>query len=283
MRLIPLLLPVLFACSPDGGDSGAATAAGSTTEQPKPNPYKAAKGSCPVFETGTVSTKAGGVTRQMEVELPADPNGAPVVLAWHWLGSDATELLNLMQIRGLADDGYIVVAPETSGLPYEWDSYTTSDDNVDLELVDKILPCLYEQFAHDSDRVYATGMSAGGLFTTFLTMHRADVLAATAVFSGGTSAATYSEPDLPITSLVTWGGVSDTYSGFDFHQPSLDFVDLLNDDGAFAIPCQHSLGHLPPFESPTMLRLFFGDHELGVPSPWEGGLPGGLPNFCSMP
>jgi predicted esterase len=246
---------------------------------PAQNPYGEAD-NCPVFETGTVTIQVGSTPRTLEIELPENPERAPVVFAWHWLGSNATETLDWMGIRALADDGYVIVAPETSGLPVEWDTTDDSDDNVDLQMLDAILPCLWDQFQIDDDRVFATGMSAGGLMTTFLTMYRADLFAATAVFSGGTWATYYSTPVEPIPVMVTWGGPGDSYGGFSFHTSSLAFIELLEDDGHLVVACEHTGGHAPPYETVPMLETFFGDHRRGRDSPWVDGLPSGLPNWC---
>ena len=247
---------------------------------PIPNPY-AVPESCPELKTGTVELEVDGQTRVLEVELPTNPQGAPVVFAWHWLGGNATQILDLMGMRRLAGEGYIVIAPESSGLQFEWDSSTRGRQNPDLALLDDVLGCSYEQFTHDPDAVYATGMSAGGLFSTFLTFHRADVLAATAIFSGGTDQSSYVTPAREIPVLVTWGGPTDTYGGFQFEAASQLLISSLEADGSPAFPCVHSLGHLPPPESLTMVKAFFGAHHRGEESPWLSGPPESLPSYCS--
>jgi polyhydroxybutyrate depolymerase len=282
--------PFLFLCtlltmacsSTTTNPPGDGTATNTSAASPSVNPYGEAK-NCPVFATGTVDTKAGGTERTLEVELPATPEGAPVVLAWHWLGGNASELLDWMGIRSLADAGYIVVAPEADGTqPYEWNTFDPGEDNADLALIDKMLPCLYDQFSIDPEAVFATGHSAGGLFTSFLTMHRADVLAATAPFSGGADSWSYSTPDQPISALVTWGDPSDTYAGYSFHDASLTLISSLQSDGSYPIACEHTGGHTWPAETTDMLTEFFGDHRLGQPSDWMSGLPAGMPAFCSL-
>ena len=60
-----------------------------------------------------------------------------------------------------------------------WNTFDDNGDNGDFALFDKMLPCLSDQFRIDPKAVFATGHSAGGLMTSFLTMHRSDVLAAT--------------------------------------------------------------------------------------------------------
>lgn len=281
MRTQILLFSVLMACSTGTDDSSDSTPSGTTTV-PAENPYGEPK-NCPVIETGTISTKAGGVDRMLEIELPANPQGAPVVFAWHWLGGNATEILDWMNIRDLADAGYIVVAPEADGSqPFEWNTFDDTSDNADFALLDKMLPCLSDQFNIDDKAVFATGHSAGGLMTSFLTMHRSDVLAATAPFSGGTDSWSYDSPAQPIPVLVTWGGVSDTYGGYSFQDASQTLMDLLTDDGSSVYACDHGGGHIWPDETPDMLVQFFDDHRLGEESPWKNGLPSGMPSFCSL-
>jgi len=291
MRALPLsllsLLTLALGCQPLSNGRGADGTpddpnAEEPVEDPTPaeNPFGDAE-SCAEFATGTVTMDVGGDARVLEVELPADPEGAPVVFAWHWLGGTASQTLDWMAVRDLADEGYIVVAPESSGLQLEWDFNNPGTDNVDLALFDAVLSCLWEDFGVDDDRVYSTGMSAGGLMTTFLTMHRADVLAATAPFSGGAFEASYREPEADIPVLVSWGGPSDTYGGYDFHGASLEFLDLLDDDGHFTVACEHTGGHLPPAEAVDMMSRFFADHVRGAGSPWASdGLPQDLPAWC---
>jgi len=258
------------------------TGGNGTGSPPAENPYGDVN-NCPTFANGTVGIKAGGLDRTLEVELPANPNGAPVVFAWHWLGGNATQILDWMQMRSLADDGFIVIAPEASGTEiYEWDNYRVSDDNVDLQLLDKTLPCLFEQYAIDHTRVHTTGHSAGGLMTSFLTLQRADVFASTAPFSGGVDSWAYSAPSQPISSLVTWGGPSDTYGVYSFHDASLNLVSSLADDGSYPISCEHTLGHNWPPEAADMASQFFSAHQLGQPSDWMNGIPGTMPSFCSL-
>lgn len=282
MRVSIVLCSLLAACAASEADpvDPTATVSDGSDAVPATNPFGEAR-RCPTFETGTVSMEVGGLTRTLEVELPADPEGAPVVFAWHWLGGNATETLDWMGIRGLADEGFVVVAPESTGSILEWDVSTVGADNVDLALFDAMLPCLWDQLRIDEDRLYATGMSAGGLMTTWLTMHRADVLAATAPISGGAFAWDYTTPADAVPVLVTWGGPTDTYAGYDFHGASLAFAEALADDGHPVVTCEHAAGHVPPLETADMLSAFFADHVKGEPSPWQDGLPRSLPGWCA--
>jgi poly(3-hydroxybutyrate) depolymerase len=289
MKNAKLALLLLFgACGPTvpaggaGGGGGTADAGASADAGSAPvvNPYGSFD-NCPTLATGTVTYDAVGTQRTVEVQLPENPEGAPVVFAWHWLGGSATQILDFMRMRQLADAGYIVIAPESTGLQVEWDfSSTDSRSNVDLGLIDTILGCAFDELAIDTQSVYATGMSAGGLMSTFLTMVRADVFAATAPFSGGVSRANYISPSQTIPVLLTWGGPTDTYNGFSFETVSLSFAAALEEDGNPVYPCVHSAGHLPPREAASMVELFFNHHRLGEPSLWADGIPDAMPDFC---
>lgn len=245
------------------------------------NPYIEVA-SCPALSHGVVDLDLDGTTRTLRVVLPAEPQGASVVFAWHWLGGTASQTLDWMEMETLADDGFIVIAPESGAAPFEWDFFN-EDDNEDLTLFDTTLSCLWDQYDIDTDRVYATGMSAGGLFTTWLTMHRSEVLAATAPFSGGTLESTYTEPEVKLPVLVTWGGESDQHPAYDFHLANVAFLDLIREDGHFAPACIHDQGHIFPSQAADMASSFFQDHVRGEPSPWEQALPSSLPDFCALP
>ena len=117
--------------------------------------------------------------------------------------------------------------------------------------------------------------------SSFLTAHRANVLAATAPFSGGADPWNYETPSQPIHSLVTWGGPTDTYGTCSFHDSSLYMIDQLNSDGSTTFACEHTGGHTWPSEAVDMARQFFDAHAFGVESPWTDGLPDDMPSFCS--
>lgn len=228
------------------------------------------------------SNTFGADERAVEVRLPADPQGAPVVFVLHYLNGSAGEMLDWMGVDALVEAGYIVVAPESRGLPYtEWEVQGDPESNPDVLLFDGLLGQVTAQYASDTARVYATGFSAGGLFTSYLTMNRGDVLAATAPFSGGVPAAMYRAPasDLPV--MLTWGGPSDSYGGFDFQAATLDFASALVDDGHEVVECPHAMGHYLPEDAQEHVLAFFDDHGGEGAHPWSDA-PGDVPSGCSL-
>jgi len=283
-----ILLLALVACGDSGGDTG--TGAGGDTgsdgdEQARVGPDYS-HGTCPALSEGTIDAFAtGDTTYRLKVELPPDPVGAPVLFAWHWLGGRASDIIRYMDLDELADDeGVIVIAPDSDGSAYEWHFLDDPEGNPDLLLFEDLLSCAWQQFDVDLDRVYALGMSAGGLQTTYLSMHEAQWLAATAPFSGGTLEGFYATPDRPLPVLITWGGPSDTYGTLSFEEMSQHFETNLLGDGSFVVECVHDGGHTIPDGATQYAWQFLADHPFGVdPEPYDAGLPEVFPSWCRIP
>ena len=243
-------------------------------------------GECPLFRSGNNDGfMSAGSARTFRLVLPPNPEGAPVVFAWHWLGGSASQILSYMNFEDLAErENVIVVAPESDGSPYEWHLSDAPSNNPDLVLFDDIVSCLYAQFQIDPTRIHATGMSAGGLWATYLTAYRSEILASTAPFSGGVNTPQYVSPARALPVMLTWGGPSDTYGAFSFHTASQDFSASLRNDGSFVVECMHAGGHTIPASAAEFSWQFFKDHPLGVnPLPYIDGLPSALPSYCSVP
>lgn len=297
MRRLPLLL-VLSACTgkapSSGGESppaetgspSAAPDTGADTADPVREPPTYSQGSCPTFEDGMVQDfPHEGGAHDFRLILPPDPQGAPVLYAWHWLGGTARDIVNSMELDDLAQEqGVIVVAPNSAGNPYEWDFLGPPEGNADLALFRDSLACLHSQFGVDLARIWTTGMSAGGLWTTYLTMHGSEWLAASAPLSGGTFPGTYVSPTDPLPVMVTWGGPTDWYrTDVHFEETSLHFSESLRADGHFVVHCVHDRGHTLPPDASTLVWTFLSAHTKDAPSPWTGGLPSDMPTWCEIP
>lgn len=267
----------------DGADGGEGNGGDGSSDLEAPS-YS--QGSCPTFADGVNEgfVHAHG-SHDLTLILPPEPAGAPVLYAWHWLGGSARQIVNAMELEALAErEGVIVVAPDSAGSPYEWEFVSSPVDNPDLALFVDSLACLSEQYEVDLSRIWTTGMSAGGLWTTYLTMHESRWLAASAPLSGGTFPGSYSTPESTLPVMVTWGGPDDTYgSDVNFEETSLDFSGRLQDDGHFVVECVHSRGHTLPPDATELVWSFLSVHAKGQPSPWAGGLPDSLPDWCRLP
>ena len=242
------------------------------------------EGNCPTLQAGhNTGFRSSGLDRDIRIDLPENPEGAPVLFAWHWLGGKADSMVDWSSFKDFPQKhGAIVVAPESRGLQFEWDTFA-SDNSPDLVLFDDLLSCLWEQYDVDLDRIYASGMSAGGLWTVTLSHYRSEWLAATAPLSGGATTENWQTKDL-IPMLVTWGGPYDTYGTYSFQQGSLDLSQQLREDGHFVAHCVHNGGHVLPPMGEDYVWTFFDAHPKGVsPEPWEAGIPEDMPSMCHIP
>lgn len=242
-------------------------------------------GACPaaLAEGGEVVFTANGQERTVKVILPeSGPAGAPVVFVWHPLGATAADMIRYLGLRDWADDnGAVVVVPESlSGNMFEWDFWNGQDH--DLVMYDDLRTCLIQDLGVDPTRFSATGMSAGGLMTTFMGIQRGDTLATIFPMSGGTDPVIpYTPPAGPFPALLFYGGASDTWNGLDFEGATLAFAGELRADGHRVIVCNHEGGHTIPPEAEQASTAWLTTHVYGAPGPFEDGNLDGLPGYCA--
>lgn len=282
------LLFLLLACAPDDAapdDTGASAGdTGAASSDLTPPTYSG--GDCPALADGAMDFVSGDDTRRVKIRLPADPTGAPVLFAWHWLGGSAGEIIRIMDLDALAQaEGIIVIAPESrDDEAYEWAFLDNSEDNPDALFFRDLLSCAHATWGVDLDRVHATGMSAGGLWTTWLTMYQAEWLASTAPLSGGTLEGSYESPEWALPVLLTWGGPTDTYQTLSFDDANQYFSAELQDDGHFVAECVHDGGHTIPNGATAWVWQFLADHPRDAATePYADGLPQGFPDWCALP
>jgi polyhydroxybutyrate depolymerase len=139
----------------------------------------------------------GGSERMYLVHVPpALARPAPVVLVFHGGGGRAEAIMRNTGMNEVADrQHFIAVYPEGSGtagrgrtwnVGVSWDRSSADD----VAFVRAILQSLERSFAIDRRRVYATGLSMGGMLTYRLACEMSDTFAAIAPVS-----ATMIEPD----------------------------------------------------------------------------------------
>lgn len=294
-------------------------------EPPAPKSYSGE--TCPTFAAGTVNIKSVGFDRKVEVFLPTTTKGAGLLFLWHGLGDNPANFAKAVSAATLAERGYIVVVPAgVSGPQFPpnvpanvistmkqfatamfetWSFF--GDPKADLGLFDDVLSCLDQQFDIDNKQVYTSGFSAGALWSTYLTMHRSEYLAASVLFSGGVidqdldlstvpllnltgtmkvMAIPYRTPRRKVPVMMTAGGSTDMVSmggfiKFEF-QPATDELGKgLTKDGHFVIQCNHTEGHkvlTPDFNAGL---AFIKEHTYGnQPSPFKGQVPSSFPTYC---
>jgi predicted esterase len=177
-------------------------------------------GECP-NKRGRSRFSSNGQRRRVEIVVPDNPQGAmPVVFTFHGLLHPSYDAIGAMvngfQLQQEANArNTIFVVPEATEVEIPligsfllWDVLDGGED--DLVLFDDLRTCLVEQHEIDLSRVHAWGMSGGGLWTSMLTIHRADALASVVEFSGG------SDLELPIE-----GGPFIVSQGIEFAPPAL--------------------------------------------------------------
>lgn len=295
MRHPLLLLPLLIACSSDADGPDGDTDAEETILPPPAEPPTYA-GTCPDMQGEITGFSSGSQNdRSFIVHLPDDLDGAGILFLWHGNGDSArnfdryvggAELANTLKV--------IVVVPDAGlgGIGMDW-AVPPNDTSDDAGFFDDLLGCVTTQYDVDLTRVYSAGFSMGALWTSWLTMHRSEHLAASVIFSGGSDGDVfgmgdgvvnpYQTPSWDIPVLMTEGGSSDMVV-VQFQEMTASMSTQLRADGSTVIVCSHDQGHTPPRNYENWSWRFLKQHVFGMsPSPYaDGNDPSGrLPNMCS--
>ncbi|MBX3219760.1 MAG: alpha/beta fold hydrolase [Labilithrix sp.] len=218
---------------PDGGVTEPIDAGDPATACPAP--YDAAGPKAGVNE----GFSAGGQSRTFHLVLPPDSftGPRPLLFAFHGTTENGPRFLARARLADFAAKGFIVVAPDAVGNGSFWPVWdamrapgSEALPNADLELFDRLLRCTAANYAVDKNRVFATGHSAGGIFTNRLLRSRSSVLAGGIVGSGvfDFTASGTKAPLEPMLVVVTWGGDNDTYRGTTpngVNVPAFSFVE----------------------------------------------------------
>lgn len=282
-----MTLLLLLACASGSGDSAAPSDPLGGTAPLAP----VSGGTCPanLAEGGRITLTSDGLERTVRLILPTGgaPAGAPAVFAWHPLGVSATQLIQYLGLRDWAEANQaVVVLPEARAEnPFEWDFWNAGTH--DLVLYDDLRTCLVQELGVDAARISATGMSAGGLMTTYLGIQRGNTLATILPMSGGTDpVVTYAPPAARFPAMLMYGGPTDTWGGggveIDFQVATLAFARALDADDHFVTVCDHDGGHTIPAEGPDALTTWLLAHRYGEPSPFASGALDGLPGYCAV-
>jgi len=174
--------------------------------------------------------EAAGTTYPVRLYIPGDsPLAAeaggryPLVLDWHGLGSDGFQQALLTNYEAVAEaEGFMVAHPSGGGstadagggLQAGWE-LTQFDipGRDDLAMAEKLIDHLVADYCADPNRVYSTGMSNGGFFTSRLVCDLADRIAA-AVAVAGVSHPDSCMPLRPVP-LMAFHGTADAIVPFD--------------------------------------------------------------------
>lgn len=192
----------------DEADDEAGEQAAEAVAEPTPEPTEVPPTpepeavSCTTPTTGVQDfvLASGGNDYDVRVFVP-DAVGTeplPLVLNWHGLGSDGEQQSAFSQYELLAaTEGFLVAA--ATGFPSAGDDQERNswelpqfdiDGRDDIAFASDLIDLLVADFCADEKRVYSTGMSNGGLFTSQLVCQLGDRIAAAVSIAGVTRAET---------------------------------------------------------------------------------------------
>jgi predicted esterase len=298
LTLALLCLP-LIGCPTDSGSDDDDSTAEDPTPEPTPeiadpSAVEDPSGTCPTFEDGMQTFTSAGLERQVLVSLPDDLEpGAPVVFFWHSFGTDANYWFANYGLDSLANDtGAIVLLPqalEKRFFEWDWVSDPTSGEwnegaFEDVAVFDDLRNCAVQELEADVRRIYTAGFSAGAVWSTFLTMHRSDMLAAAYLMSGGNVVnLPWVSPEHPIPTVAMEGGEADVWPSpaapvANFHEGTLTFAENMLAEDQFVVRCTHSSGHSPGPGARQWMEEFLMRHSYGEESPFAGDRAGDIPS-----
>lgn len=265
---------------------------------PPPAPPAYSGGVCPAFVPGyNTGFVAGGLSRDFALILPSDIDETgtyPLLFAWYHISGNAMDFVDQVGAQALADEARgIIVIPQDSGMfKAKWPAtpLDIGQSGVDLSMFDDLYACIAQQYAINTNCVSSLGVSAGGLWTSYLGSVRGQYLASNLTISGGHPSEIvgpwwpWASPR-PFAGLVMWGGPSDML-GIDFNAASLNLVGDYTGSGHATLRCEHTGGHgIPPAADGDPLRTalhFIRNHPfwLAGESPLDMGMPDFYPSYC---
>ncbi len=220
-RLVPVITALLLftaACSSDDDAAVAATtgtdtttvADTPTTTEPATTPPTTEPATAPpTTEPETTTTEAagcaanepgvsnfsidaGGATHSVRMFVPSSYDGSlmPLVMNWHGLGSNGSQQALITAYERLAEsEGFLVAHP--TGVPAPDDTRNSwelaqFDDPArdDIAMAEAMIDRIITDFCANPKRVYSTGFSNGGLFTSRLVCDLSTRIAAAVSVAG---------------------------------------------------------------------------------------------------
>jgi polyhydroxybutyrate depolymerase len=147
-----------------------------------------------------------GASRTYRRYLPEHAGGGPlpVVLNLHGLVSNIGEQVALSAFEAVAArEAFIVLTPQAAGALPVW-SLTEDTANVDVQFLTSMLDEVEATACVDTARVYAAGLSEGGIMASVLACLHGDRIAAVGLVSGiRRSGACH--PPRPVPLVIFWG------------------------------------------------------------------------------
>lgn len=135
------------------------------------------------------SIAVAGTPRSYHLHIPPQlpaTQPAPLVLVFHGGGGSGRQMERLSKFDDLADkDGFLVAYPD--GIDHHWNDgrKNTAGPNDDVQFVDQLIDDVGKQHPVDPKRIFATGISNGGIFCHYLAARLSRRIAAIAPAAGG--------------------------------------------------------------------------------------------------
>jgi dienelactone hydrolase len=240
-------------------------------------------GQCPQFTNGTISFMGLGGIQIVAGPKAASPT-APLVFYWHGTGSFSGEfaiMASAVQRGVVAEGGVLVSFQGTSG--GDLLSGTLIFGASDFNIADQLVACAVRDHNVDPRRIYATGCSAGGLFSAAMAAARSNYVAAAAPNSGGWVVPVAFQNDFTPALMTMHGAPGADVVVIDFSTSSATADRAFKARQGFVINCNTGGGHCGAGSLSGAVWDFFKAHPYGVePLPWTGGLPAGFPNQCAL-
>lgn len=177
-----ILTPIMW------GTSSVAPLANFPSPQTNTFTIKVGNGSPALTATDNVKWRTmmyNGQNRVYNVYVPSIYDGStavPLVFNIHgWTGS-STKQMDFGDFRSIADTAnFIIVQPQALGTVPSWDLTGTSDTDFLMALLDSI----ESEYNIDTDRIYSTGFSQGGVMSYRFACFHSTRIAAVAPVAGG--------------------------------------------------------------------------------------------------
>lgn len=148
--------------------------------------------------------------RTYRIDLPAEAQGAPVIVALHGGGGSGAQFARASGLSRPANRaGYAVIYPDGTGRLRTWNGgyccgAAQRSGVDDIAFIDRVLADAARRYGVDAGRLYLTGMSNGSILAeTYAARHPARVRAVAGV--AGTLDAARDRPALPVPLLHIHG------------------------------------------------------------------------------
>ena len=159
-------------------------------------------------QQSTLNINVNGTSRNMIVYTPSNlGQNRPLMITMHGMNQDANYHITNSQWEQVADTAkFLVVYP--NGLSNRWDISGTTDTDYILAIINE----MSTRYGIDTDRVYLSGFSMGGMMTYWAATQIAEHIAAYAPVGGYLMGGPNTNSSRPIPLIHTHGTTDDVVS-----------------------------------------------------------------------